>query len=559
MLQEWMAVFFITAIGMVTTVAASEMQPGAWIPVGTAVDVHVARPAEDRSTLGWCDSGSRVVFGPLRSDDGLVDRMEFKVASPRSGGHVSVHLDTEDGPRIARLTVAETGGYNTYNIQQTACEQLAGEHRLVFVFSGGQGICNVQAFRFLKPGQASPEAVRYEDVASRNAASLDERIARVLELNTPGIISNRTSELVVRATPGSRVTVRQQSHAFRFGTAISRNAFRDTSRLSEADRKQYCDVLKANFNAAVHENALKWYSTERSPGKHRFEDADRMLDWCEQNGLALRGHAVYWGRDKLVPQWQKDMDDDALLAKLEERARTVMTRYRGRISEYDVNNEMVHCTYYRKRFGADIWRKMFAWCREADPDARLYVNDYSILTGGSLSKYCAQIQGFLDADMPVGGIGVQGHYGSKVNRQKALAVLDRLAQFGLPIAITEFDANTRDEAAQALALVTLYSTAFSHPAVDAILMWGFWEGAHWRPDAAMWRRDWTAKRAAHWYRELVFKRWWTDVEGVAGEDGIYRVRVFHGEHDVTADGTTRRVRVGANATEWDTGRGAGGH
>lgn len=268
-----------------------------------------------------------------------------------------------------------------------------------------------------------------------------------------------------------------------------------------------------------------------------------MLEWCEANGIEMRGHCVYWGRDKYVQKWIKELDDKTLREKLHERAKLVMTRYKGRIKEWDVNNEMVHCNYFKKRLGPEIWPQMFAWSREYDPDAILYVNDYSILSGGDLGKYIKQIEGFKNAGMPVGGIGVQGHFGNSVNADKVKKCFDELAKFNLPIAVTEYDANTKDENAKALALVTLYSTAFAHPSVVSITMWGFWERRHWRPKAAIWRKDWSETKAAKVYSDLVFKQWWTDFKGKCDENGKCKLRVFYGEHEVDIDGKKKEIKV----------------
>jgi GH35 family endo-1,4-beta-xylanase len=351
----------------------------------------------------------------------------------------------------------------------------------------------------------------------------------------------RTGMLTIRAKPGTRVTVRQLRHEFWFGTAV--NAGMWTGRAKAEDRERYLEVLRENFNAAVHENALKWYSTEKRRGEVSYESAEAALAWCEKEGIPMRGHCVFWGIPKFVQPWIKELDDGALRAALEARAKDVMTRFRGRIREYDVNNEMIHGDYYAERLGAEIEPQMFLWCRAADPEAVLYVNDYGILTGGDLAKYEAHIRALLKAGAPVGGIGLQGHFGKPADPEKVQKVLDRLAAFELPIRITEYDCNAADEADRARSLRNLYRTAFAHPAVTGILMWGFWEGRHWRPQAAPWRRDWTPTAVAEAYRELVFGEWWTEAEAVAGGDGVCRVRAFFGRHRVSAGGLEKTVEL----------------
>jgi GH35 family endo-1,4-beta-xylanase len=88
---------------------------------------------------------------------------------------------------------------------------------------------------------------------------------------TTSIAGHRMGSLVVKATPGAKVTVTQLDHEFWFGTAISQQIF--TGRVTEKDREQYLAILKANFNSAVHENALKWYSTEKRKGRGSLPQA----------------------------------------------------------------------------------------------------------------------------------------------------------------------------------------------------------------------------------------------------------------------------------------------
>lgn len=387
----------------------------------------------------------------------------------------------------------------------------------------------------------------------------EHALAREVQVDS-GVRRHRMGEITVRTRPGAKVKVTQLAHEFWFGTAIAQSVFRMPP--GSRDRKKYLEVLKANFNSAVHENAMKWYSTERQKDRLTYGNCDAMLEWCERNGIRMRGHCVFWAAEKRVQKWLKDLDDDALRGKLRERAHGLLRRYRGRVVEYDVNNEMVHNSYYAKRLGGDIRVRMFEWCREADPDAVLYVNDYGMISGGSAGRYEKQIEGFIKAGTPVGGIGVQGHFGRGVNPSHVKRVLDRLARFKLPIKVTEFDINTSDEEAKAKGLVDVYRTCFAHPAVNGILMWGFWEGRHWRPKAALWKKDWTPTPAAKAYRDLVFGRWWTRFEGTSDGSGLLRVPAFYGRHRVEigtaamdvelrkADGAIDLRCAGRNPERW---------
>ena len=79
--------------------------------------------------------------------------------------------------------------------------------------------------------------------------------------------------------------------------------------------------------------------------------------------------------------WVKELDDNSLRQTLQNRAETLTKRYKGRFAEYDLNNEMIHGNYYEDRLGPEITKQMAQWAHNGDPDAKLYLNDYDILTG----------------------------------------------------------------------------------------------------------------------------------------------------------------------------------
>jgi len=373
-------------------------------------------------------------------------------------------------------------------------------------------------------------------VPSRTGAAV-----RVPPGTEQAIRRHRMGTIVIRTRPGTGVSVTQKRHEFWFGTAIARTPFRDPT---APEARKYLEILKANFNSAVCENAMKWYATHRKAAPARYGDADRMAAWCQANGFRIRGHCIFWCVDRYVQPWVKALDDKALHAAIQARATDLVTRYRGRVVEWDVNNEMLHAGYYARRLGRDIRLKMFHWARKADPKAVLYVNDYGIIAGGHGPRYVKHIADLIAAGAPVGGIGVQGHFGrGRANPAHIKKTLDALARFKLPIKITELDFNTPDETAKAEDLAAVYRTCFAHPAVEGILMWGFWEGRHWRPKAALWKRDFTPTPAARAYRKLVYETWWTRWRGKADASGRCQVRAYFGSHDLRVGDKAREVAL----------------
>jgi len=196
---------------------------------------------------------------------------------------------------------------------------------------------------------------------------------------------------------------------------------------------------------------------------------------------------------------------------------------------------------------------MFKRVHELDPDVKLFVNDFNVLSVDKdfekveTDEYVTSIRRLLDQGTPIHGIGIQGH----VWKEDILATpgvvkerLDKVATLGLPIWITEFDVADDNETSCAEKLDLVYRTAYSHPAVEGIIMWVFWSGGSWRgPNAGLARRDWTLNEAGKRY-EALMKEWSTQTSGKTDQDGVFSFRGFHGDYEATvtrADGTKTDV------------------
>lgn len=371
------------------------------------------------------------------------------------------------------------------------------------------------------------------------------------------IDKHRKGTIVVKAKPGSKVSVEQLRHEFWFGCAISDNIF--NGKASDSNVKMFKDKFLENFNAAVTENAVKWASMERNKGEVDYSVIDAMLQWTDENKIPLRAHNLFWGIDQFVQSWVKELPADELEKTMKNRALDVTSRYKGRFAEYDLNNEMIHGNYYEERLGPGITKKMSDWATSGDPEIKLYLNDYDILTGNKLNEYLAHIRLMQSRGVPVKGIGVQGHlHGDSFDRHELKRALDSLAQFNLPVKVTEFnmpgqrskfyqDAELKmtpeEEENKAKDLVDYYRICFAHPAVEGILMWGFWAGANWIPVSSLYKHDWTPTLAAHAYHDLIFKEWWTREAGKTGDSGELRLQAFYGTHKITVNGVSREVSL----------------
>lgn len=441
-----------------------------------------------------------------------------------------------DGEEMLKHRVGSTD-WATYAFSRQLSQ---GRHELFVGFlndyfgPGGDRNLQVGQMSIVSPDGAGAVAVLSQDdylsvqreVAARLMEEADERINEIRKGTLAVAVIDTNGEPV----EGARVAVRQKRHEFLFGTALCTGAF-DGS-LTVEETQAYLQAVEQYFNHAVPENAMKWQNMEPTHSSADYTVVDEMVAWCDAHNIPLRGHTIFWACEEFVPDWVKQLNDNELKIELKRRARIVAGRYAEKIDELDVNNEMLHCSYFRDRLGDAVVEQMFKDAKSANKNARLYLNDYGILDGQQLDAYTEQIRSMLDEGVPVGGIGVQAHVGSALDPRQVKTALDELSRFDLPIKITEFSCDAEDPEIQSRNLETIYRLAFAQPAVEGILMWGFWEKCHWKPDAAMLAVDFSKTELLDTYTNLVFKAWWTREEGATDEEGLFSCEAFFGDLEV---------------------------
>ena len=342
--------------------------------------------------------------------------------------------------------------------------------------------------------------------------------------------------------PGAAVHVVQKRHEFGFGTAVAADGLNTAG--DNGDK--YREVVRTWFNKAVLENDLKWPGWEQNRNR-----ALNAIAWLRDNNLTVRGHNLVWPNWQYLPADVQKLsgDPDALRKRVLDHIAEEVAATRGQLVEWDVLNEPVTNTDLQKILGEQEMAAWFRKTREYDNWPMLFVNDYNIIEAGGLDRghqdgYYNTIRKLIDWGAPLDAIGIQGHFDSRLTPPtRVWAILDRFAQFEKPIEITEFDINLDDEALQAQYTRDLMTAVFSHPSVSGFLMWGFWEGRHWLPRAAMFRRDWSLKPNGQTYYDLVYKEWWTDVRGETADDGAFAVRGFKGDYEIQATVGDRVVTV----------------
>lgn len=358
------------------------------------------------------------------------------------------------------------------------------------------------------------------------------------------IEEHRKAELkvLVRAAGGRPVTqatvrARQVRQGFLFGTAVPASLVVDPA------QQKFREVLTELFNLATLENDLKWVALagDWGPG-YTIDRAEKAIQTLREAGIAVRGHVLVWPGWRNLPKSlrQYEKNPTRLRQEVTQRIQRTAGATKGKLLHWDVVNEPFDNHDLLDLLGQEAMVDWFKQARAADPAARLYINDYAILSGGGgptphRDHYEQTIRMLLEKGAPLDGIGMQGHFGTTLTAPKDLLhLLDRFAKLNKPILVTEYDLGVDDERLAARYTEDFYTALFSHPAVEGVVMWGFWDGSHWKNNAPLYRRDWSLKPAGEAVRDLILKRWRTDATGQTDAAGSYVVRGFLGEYEVEA-------------------------
>lgn len=364
------------------------------------------------------------------------------------------------------------------------------------------------------------------------------------------IESHRKSDLSVRVidTAGSFISdadvrVEMKAHDFRFGTAVSAKQLTENT----ANGNLYRQKLLENFNEVVFENDLKWPPTIGLWGNTNFSESitNAGLDWLEANDLPARGHYLSWATWSGPDAWGNSQNLGTLPTRLFDHITDKANTIGDHVYEWDVINHPVGWLNdtYENRIGPDFYGDIVDHARSVVPTGTdLWINEDNVISGGSAANdYERIVQKLIDDGSPVDGIGFQAHFIEEWGRvsnstpEQVYSRIDRFDELVSRLRVTEFDIDVgADEALQGQLMTDYLTAIFSHEDIEAITMWGFWAGRHWRGEnGALYRQDWTEKPSLTAYQDLVLDQWWTDESGESDADGLFETRAFEGTYDVT--------------------------
>jgi endo-1,4-beta-xylanase len=209
-------------------------------------------------------------------------------------------------------------------------------------------------------------------------------------------------------------------------------------------------IVEKHFDTITAENVMKWAVIHPELNRYDFAAADRYVDFGQKNKMFIVGHTLVWQNQ--IPAWAfKDdannlMGREAMLARMKDHIFAVAGRYKGRVNGWDVVNEALsdegplRKTKWLETVGEDFIAKAFEYAHEADPNAELYYNEYSLDKPAKRDACVRLVKDLKAKGLRIDAVGIQGHWGMNYPSSEDLeAFIDAMAALGVKVMVTEMD------------------------------------------------------------------------------------------------------------------------
>lgn len=278
-------------------------------------------------------------------------------------------------------------------------------------------------------------------------------------------------------------------------------------------------LIKENFTVVTPENCMKPGPVHPEADKWNFERPDALVKWCQENDIVVHGHTLVW-HGQTGNWFFQDANKEVLTQRLKDHISTLVGRYRGKIRSWDVVNEAINDggnaqtaetenlrrSNWQKIIGPDFLPLSFKFAHEADPNAKLFYNDYNIEAGAKHGSSMVLLKRLIKEGAPIYGVGIQGHWTTgRVPFAEIDKAISDYASLGLKVSISELDltirgasggqlgggggrgarratpASPQDLQAQANDYAKLFSIFIKHKdSIDRVTFWGLNDRRSWR-------------------------------------------------------------------------------
>ncbi len=429
---------------------------------------------------------------------------------------------------------------------------------------GGFRIVGLSAFAFLailnfgcstsaSSVSADPEREQRNRIAVESAKAAIDKFRK-------GEIKITVVDKGGRPVPDAAITIKQISHAFKFGCYLKIDDL-DPAKLPNYQRR-----FSALFNYAVI--GTYWDATENKRGEENWSWFDREAELARQMGMRIQAAPVLWGTNKFgAPAWLP-RNTSELRAVLDRRVHSVVLR-NANVADWEIVNEpLAPKNDVFASVGTDEYiASAFRTAKEAAPSGRRLINEFGVFGSSdkqnyNRDRYFDLLQRLIANDVPIDVVGIQAHANGEWFEPADVADrLKRYGSLGKPVQITEFSVQTADnngrrspktisgpyrsgiwdDDKQAEFYREFYTIAFSDPNVEAIVTWGLDDERAWLPGIGLIDNNGGPKAAYSELDRLINTEWRTNSAAKTDGNGVHTSRGFLGEYELTAASGSKRA------------------
>ncbi|KAL7276594.1 hypothetical protein RUND412_000397 [Rhizina undulata] len=305
--------------------------------------------------------------------------------------------------------------------------------------------------------------------------------------STTLVTSATSASASASSSPGLNTLAKAKGLQY-FGSATDNGELSDTT---------YVSILEDSkeFGQITPGNSMKWDATEASEGVFTYTNGDAIVDFAQANGQVVRGHTLVWHSQ--LASWVTDgnFSNATLISIIENHVTNLVTHYKGSVISWDVVNEPFNedGTFRESVFYTTIGEEYISIAlraaRAADPDVKLFINEYNIDGTGAKSTAMYNLVAKLIAEgVPIDGIGVQAHLISGSVPTTLQTNWESFASLGVEVAITELDirltlpTTTASLAQQATDYGSVVSACVAVSGCIGITIWDYTDKYSWVPD-----------------------------------------------------------------------------
>jgi endo-1,4-beta-xylanase len=256
----------------------------------------------------------------------------------------------------------------------------------------------------------------------------------------------------------------------------------------------YGDLAGTQFNSLTPGNAMKWGSVEPTRGSYNWAEADQIVNFAEAHAQQVRGHTLVWHSQN--PSWLTNgtWTPAQLSQLLNDHIALEVGRYKGRLAAWDVVNEPFNedgtyrQTLWYNGLGTGYIAQALTAARAADPAAKLYINDYNVegVNAKSTALYNL-VKSLKEQGVPIDGVGLQAHLIVGQVPSTLQQNIQRFADLGVDVAITELDirmtlpSDSAKLTQQAADYKAVMNACVAVARCVGVTVWGFTDSDSWVP------------------------------------------------------------------------------